>query len=97
MFRRFTLAGSFLLLLMLLPSWVWAAGQKATELVVVADTRGLSGLNLYLANLYNENLWLFATWAVVLTTVLGVGLGVIMDFIMKRTGIDLTSRKIVEH
>lgn len=79
------------------PNWVLAAGGKAHELVVVADTRNLSGLNLYIANLYNENMWLFAVWAVVLTSLLGVVLGFIMDFIMKRTGIDLSSRKIVEH
>ena len=84
-------------LFLLAPSWAWAGGGKANELVVVADTRHLSGLNLYIANLYNENMWLFAVWAVVLTSLMGVILGFLMDFIMKRTGIDLSSRKIVEH
>ena len=50
------------------PSLVLAAGQKATDIVVVADTRHLTGFSHYLANLYNENMWLFALWSVVLTT-----------------------------
>lgn len=89
--------GGLAVVLSMLPSWAWAAGEKAGDLVVVADTRMLSGWNLYFATLYNENMWLFATWAVVLTTAMGMGLGLIMDVIMKRTGIDLSSRKIVEH
>ena len=51
----------------------------------------------YFADLYNTNIVLFAVWAVVLTALYGSFLGVFMDFIMKRTGIDLKSRKIVEH
>ena len=82
----------------LLPSWALAAGGKAADLVVVADTRVLqSGIMKYFANLYNENILLFAVWAVVLTAVMGSVLGVVMDVIMKSTGLDLTKRKIVEH
>jgi len=82
----------------LLPSWVLAAGPKAADLVVVADTRVLeSGVMKYFANLYNENILLFAIWAVVLTAVMGSVLGVVMDIIMKSTGLDLTKRKILEH
>ena len=78
----------------LLPSLALAAN----DLVVVADTRVLhSSIMKYFANLYNENIMLFAVWAVVLTAVMGSGLGVIMDAIMKRTGLDLTKRKIIEH
>lgn len=95
--RRICAMGGLAAVLSMLPSWVWAAGEKAGDLVVVADTRTLSGWNLYFATLYNEDMWLFATWAVILTTAMGMGLGLIMDFIMKRTGIDLHSRKIVEH
>ncbi|MGQ9654210.1 MAG: DVU0150 family protein [Thermodesulfobacteriota bacterium] len=80
-----------------LPGWVWAAGEKATNLVVVADTRRVSGVMKYFANLYNTNPWLFAVWAVVLTALWGGILGFIMDRIMLKTGLDLKSRKIVEH
>ena len=95
--RRWLSVGGLTAVLSMLPGLALAAGGKAADLVVVADTRMLSGWNLYFATLYNEDMWLFATWAVVLTTAMGMGLGLIMDFIMKRTGIDLTSRKIVEH
>ncbi|WP_244085271.1 DVU0150 family protein [Desulforhabdus sp. TSK] len=76
----------------------WAAGGPASMLVVVADTRRVSsGIEKYFANLYNTNILLFAVWAVVLTALWGVILGVLMDFIMSRTGLDLKSRKIIEH
>jgi len=75
-----------------------AAGQKASDLVVVADTRVLDNpVLLYFADLYNTNLVLFALWTVVLTAAYGCFLGVLMDKLMGLTGLDLTSRKIVEH
>ncbi len=75
-----------------------AAGGKASELVVVADTRVLdSGAMLYFADLYNTNILLFAVWAVVLTAGYGCFLGFTMDKLMGLTGLDLSSRKIVEH
>jgi hypothetical protein len=73
----------------LVPSLARAA-EGATDLVVVADTRVLKGFSLYLANLYNENVWMFATWAVVLTAFLGGVLGLSMDAIMRRVGLDLS-------
>jgi len=74
----------------LLPSLARAGGEGASDLVVVADTRVLSGFSLYLANLYNDNVWMFAIWAVVLTALLGGFLGVSMDAIMSRIGLDLS-------
>lgn len=75
-----------------------ASGDKASELVVVADTRVLdSGIMLYFADLYNTNILLFAIWAVVLTAGYGCFLGFFMDKLMGMTGLDLSSRKIVEH
>lgn len=86
------------LMLVLAPGLAWAGGPKAAELVVVADTRVIdSGIMKYFADLYNTNVMLFAIWAVVLTAVYGCFLGFLMDAIMSRTGLDLTSRKIVEH
>jgi hypothetical protein len=75
-----------------------AGGGGASELVVVADTRVIdNSLMRYIADLYNTKTWLFAVWAVVLTAVYGSFLGFLMDIIMARTGLDLKSRKIVEH
>lgn len=98
MVKKISAASLAAALLSLLPAWAWAGGGAATELVVVADTRALHGFNLYLAELYNQDMWLFATWAVVLTSALGVGLGLLMDLIMSRVGIDLSKNAgHVEH
>lgn len=84
--------------LTMIPDALWAAGGKASELVVVADTRVLGdGVMRYFADLYNTNITMFAVWAVVLTAVYGCMLGVLMDKLMALTGLDLKSRKIVEH
>jgi ABC-type Fe3+ transport system permease subunit len=84
---------------LLVPALAYAAGGGgATDLVVVADTRVLdSSIMRYFADLYNNNITMFATWATVLTAVYGAFLGFLMDFIMTRTGLDLKSRKIIEH
>jgi hypothetical protein len=88
-----------ILMLLLAPGLAWAGGGGgATELVVVADTRVITNDALrYFADLYNTNVTLFAGWAVVLTAAYGAFLGFLMDAIMKRTGIDLSKRTIVEH
>jgi ABC-type Fe3+ transport system permease subunit len=83
--------------MLLLPGWVLAAGEKAENIVVVADTRRVTGIMLYFSDLYNTNILMFAIWAVVLTAAMGCTLGFMMDFIMSRTGLDLKSRKIIEH
>ncbi len=80
---------------LMVPETVWA-GKKGKLLVHVADTRGLSGVFLYFGNLYNENLLMFGIWTVVVITALGSGLGFFMDFLMERTGLDLTSRELKE-
>jgi phage shock protein PspC (stress-responsive transcriptional regulator) len=80
-----------------IPSLAWASGEVASNLVVVADTRRVSGILKYIANVYNTDPWLFAVWAVVITAVWGAILGFLMDFIMERSGLDLKSRKILEH
>ncbi len=87
----------------LLPGVSLAGGDKASELIVVADTRVLSDPGYYttfmkyMADAYNTNIMVFAIWCTVLTAVYGAFLGFFMDFLMSRTGLDLTSRKIIEH
>lgn len=81
---------------LLIPEPVWAGGKEAKLLVHVADTRALSGVFLYFSNMYNENLLMFGIWTVVVVTALGSGLGFFMDFLMSRTGLDLTSRELRE-
>ncbi len=83
---------------LLTPELVLAAGEKAEALIVVADSRRVSwSVSRFLLDEYNTNPFMFGVWCVIITAILGGGLGFITDLIMKRTGIDLTSRKIVEH
>jgi len=97
--RRIYHRGKTLLaaLAMMLPATAWAAGEKATNIVVVADTRRVTGILKYFSNLYNTDVVMSAVWSVVLTVAIGCLLGFLMDFIMERTGLDLKSRKIIEH
>jgi len=92
-------ATAVILGLQLLGCWpAWAGGEKLSEIVVVADTRVLDNpVMRYIADTYNTNLWLFAVWSVVLTALFGAFLGLLMDWLMNKTGLDLSSRKIVEH
>ncbi len=86
-----------------LPGMALAGGDKASELIVVADTRVLTdggyytAFMKYLADAYNTNILVFAVWCTVLTALYGAFLGLLMDWLMARTGLDLKSRKILEH
>jgi hypothetical protein len=82
-------------LLLLLPVLLRAAEQQ-TAAVIVADSRHLTGLRAWWANLYNESHFQFALLTVVMIPMAGMVLGTIADFIMKRIGIDLKSRVLRE-
>jgi hypothetical protein len=79
------------------PSLLWAAGEKAEAIVIVADTRKLSGMMAWWGNLYNESHVYFMLLTVVLIPIIGVLFGLIADFVMARIGIDLKSRELAEH
>ncbi len=65
------LSKSIILGLLLLPSHVLAAGgEKASAMVIVADSRHLTGLTAWWVNVYNESHFYFA-----LLTVLVIPLG----------------------
>lgn len=93
---RYRLSAFMIMACLIIPAAAWAGGGKAEALIHVADTRQLTGVYLYFANLYNENLIIFGVWTVVVITALGSGLGFLMDLIMMHTGLDLTSREIRE-
>lgn len=81
-----------------LPELVRAAGPAAEMLIVVADSRRVGdGWARYFVDSYNTNPLWFGLECTIITAVMGVTLGLITDQIMKRVGIDLTSRKIIEH
>ncbi len=82
----------------ILPDIVQAAGGPAEMLVVVADSRRAHGeIARYFVDSYNTNPVWFGIECTIITAIMGVTFGLLTDFIMKRVGIDLTSRKIVEH
>jgi hypothetical protein len=67
-----------------------AAGGPATKLVNVADTRGMdSGFSLWLAEIYNTNLWLFGLLVVVIMAGIGAILGFTFDKLVGLLGIRL--------
>lgn len=85
------------IIILLIPELALAAGEKADLIVIVADTRRLTGWEAWWANLYNESHAYFTAVTVISIPVVGLILGLIADFIMKRIGIDLTSRELSEH
>ena len=83
--------------MLMMPDVVLAAGEKASLLVIVADTRKLSGWEAWFANLYNESHLYFTLVTVVTIPIVGVLLGLLADLVMTRIGIDLKSRELSEH
>lgn len=81
----------------LMPMSVLAGGgEKQGKLVHVADTRNLTGFNLYFANLYNTNRVLFTLEVMLITVGMGIVLGILMDKIVAMIGLDLTKRSVKE-
>ncbi len=74
-----------------------AAGGGGAAIVIVADSRNLTGLLGWWANLYNESHLYFTLLTVVLIPLIGSIFGLLADFAMKRIGIDLKSRELAEH
>ena len=82
---------------LILPELALAGGEKAAAVVIVSDTRKLSGLMAWWGSLYNESHLYFAILTVILIPIIGVIFGTIADLIMGHIGIDLTSRDLAEH
>jgi hypothetical protein len=74
-----------------------AGGGGAAPIVIVADTRKLSGIMAWWANLYNESHVYFTLLTIVIIPLVGVIFGVLADFVMAHIGIDLKSRELAEH
>ncbi len=83
--------------LLLIPEIVLASGEGSDLIVIVADTRRLSGWEAWWANLYNESHAYFTAITVITIPVCGLIFGLIADFVMKHIGIDLSSRELSEH
>lgn len=89
---------SLMIMVLLCPGFALAAGGGgAAPIVLVADTRKLTGVMAWWANLYNESHFQFMILTVILIPLTGVVFGVIADIIMSWIGIDLKSRDLAEH
>lgn len=90
--------GSWAMASLLIPGIAWAGGGgEVAPIVIVADSRRLSSLMAWWANLYNESHLYFMILTVVIIPLIGVMFGLVADIIMKRIGIDLKSRELAEH
>ena len=85
------------MVILLAPGLALAAGPAAAPLVMVADTRKLTGWEAWWANLYNESHLYFTIITVVTIPIVGLLFGVLADLIMGHIGIDLKSRELAEH
>ena len=91
------ITGMVLFLTVILPEMALAAAEKTSLLVLVADTRKLTGIMRWWADLYNESHFWFTVLTVVLIPIIGLIFGVIADIVMSHIGIDLKSRDLAEH
>jgi hypothetical protein len=82
--------------LLLLPAHLLAE-EKAAAMVIVADSRHLTGLAAWWVNVYNESHLYFALLTIVTIPLGGAILGGLADLLMRQIGIDLKSRALEEN
>ena len=82
---------------LLAPGLALAAGEKVANLVMVADSRRVTGWQAWWANLYNESHLYFTIITVITIPIVGLIFGELADLIMGHIGIDLKSRELAEH
>ena len=80
----------------LLP-WRMLAAKEVGPVVIVADSRHLTGLTAWWVNVYNDSHFLFALLTIVTIPLVGAILGSVADLLMRRIGIDLKSRSLREN
>lgn len=78
--------GIFLFFLICLPVIANEEG-KVEALKKTIDVSKLSGFNLFLANLYNENMWLYAIVSILSMALLGVILGGLTESLLAKMGL----------
>ena len=78
------------LLLLGAPTLVWAAAEKAEALEKKVNLANLSGINLFFAQWYNDNMWVYATIVTVLMGVVGGIIAFVTDIFLKMAGLDVS-------
>lgn len=91
------IAGSFVMLLVMMPSLALAAKKAAANVVIVADTRRLDGIMLWWAQMYNDNHLYFTILTIIIIPTVGCIFGFLADVVMSHIGIDLKHRELAEH
>ena len=86
--RLLTIVLNFLLLGA--PTLVWAASEKAEALEKKLDLANLSGINLFFAQWYNENMWVYALIVTALMGVVGGIIAFVTDIFLKMVGLDVS-------
>jgi len=81
----------------MLPDIAMAAAGKAAPLVVVSHTTKLTGILAWWSNMYNDNMFMFTILTGIFIPLAGAFLGLIGDFLMGLTGINLRERELAEH
>jgi hypothetical protein len=94
MLKRFLVLIFNFFLLAVPGSLVWAAAEKAELLEKKIDLTNLSSINQFFAGWYNDNLWVYATIVTVLMGVVGLGIALVTDVILKMVGMEVTK---IEH
>ena len=74
-----------------------AAGGGGSPIVIVADTRKLTGVMHWWASQYNDSHMMFTVMTVILIPLVGCLFDLIADVVMNWIGIDLKKRSISEH
>ena len=83
--------------ILLLTQIAAAAGPAAAPVIIVADSRNLTGLMKWWANLYNESQVYFSVLTYICILAGGLSPAGFADLVMKRLGLDLKSRELAEH
>ena len=91
------IAGSFVMLLVMMPSLALAAKKAAANVVIVADTRRLDGIMLCWAQMYNDSHLYFTILTIIIIPTVGCIFGFLADVVMSHIGIDLKHRELAEH
>jgi len=66
------------------------SGSSESTLVNVADTRGLPpGISHWIADVYNQSLWLYGLTVVLVMAGMGLAFGLLTDLLVGRLGIHL--------
>ena len=91
------IAGSFVMLLVMMPSLALAAKKAAANVVIVDDTSRLDRIMRWWAQMYNDSHLYFTILTIIIIPTVGCIFGFLADVVMSHIGIDLKHRELAEH